>query len=138
MRRRRVQFGVGQRAKPKGNEGSFLAPLSYSAITKRTSNMARASRSAIFRLISASQRASICPCHASQHTSGVRALEQLRSFASPVDHVQREYAFEVSQSCSDLDAYSPLSQVAASNLRFGDGVTMEVGMDLKNMKARKV
>ncbi len=29
-------------------------------------------------------------------------------------------------------------QVAASNLRFGDGVTLEVGMDLKNMKARKV
>jgi len=29
-------------------------------------------------------------------------------------------------------------QIAASNLRFGDGVTAEVGMDLKNMKARKV
>ena len=29
-------------------------------------------------------------------------------------------------------------QVAAANLRFGDGVTAEVGMDLKNMKARKV
>jgi hypothetical protein len=29
-------------------------------------------------------------------------------------------------------------QVAASNLRFGDGVTREVGMDLKNMKATKV
>ena len=30
------------------------------------------------------------------------------------------------------------TQVAASNLRFGDGVTAEVGMDLKNMNARKV
>jgi hypothetical protein len=30
------------------------------------------------------------------------------------------------------------TQVAASNLRFGDGVTREVGMDLKNMKATKV
>ena len=29
-------------------------------------------------------------------------------------------------------------QVAASNLRFGDGVTREVGMDLKNMNATKV
>ena len=29
-------------------------------------------------------------------------------------------------------------KVAASNLRFGDGVTMEVGMDLKNMNPRKV
>jgi hypothetical protein len=32
----------------------------------------------------------------------------------------------------------PPLQVAASNLRFGDGVTREVGMDLKNMKATKV
>jgi len=39
-----------------------------------------------------------------------------------VNTVEKEYAFEV----------------AASNLRFGDGVTAEVGMDLKNMKARKV
>lgn len=29
-------------------------------------------------------------------------------------------------------------EVAASNLRFGEGVTAEVGMDFKNMKARKV
>ena len=27
-------------------------------------------------------------------------------------------------------------KVAASNLRFGDGVTREVGMDLKNMSTR--
>jgi hypothetical protein len=33
---------------------------------------------------------------------------------------------------------TPPTQVAASNLRFGDGVTREVGMDLKNMKATKV
>lgn len=31
-----------------------------------------------------------------------------------------------------------LSQVAAANLRFGDGVTSEVGMDFKNQKATKV
>lgn len=31
-----------------------------------------------------------------------------------------------------------MRQVAASNLRFGDGVSREVGMDLKNMKATKV
>lgn len=29
-------------------------------------------------------------------------------------------------------------QVAAANLRFGEGVTREVGMDFKNMNARKV
>lgn len=46
----------------------------------------------------------------------------MRKYATPVNSVPKEYAFEV----------------AASNLRFGDGVTAEVGMDLKNMKARKV
>ncbi|KAF5388190.1 hypothetical protein D9615_000409 [Tricholomella constricta] len=84
-----------------------------------------ASRSSIFRLINASQHTA-CPCHSPSHThshSGqLNALSQLRTFATPVNAVEKEYAFEV----------------AASNLRFGDGVTAEVGKDLKNMKARKV
>ena len=33
---------------------------------------------------------------------------------------------------------STVWQVAAAHLRFGEGVTREVGMDFKNMKARKV
>jgi hypothetical protein len=37
-----------------------------------------------------------------------------------------------------MTCISVIIKVAASNLRFGDGVTAEVGMDLKNMKARKV
>ncbi|KAJ3511086.1 hypothetical protein NLJ89_g4303 [Agrocybe chaxingu] len=52
----------------------------------------------------------------------LQTVNHLRNFATPVPTVEKEYAFEV----------------AASNLRFGDGVTAEVGMDLKNMKARKV
>ncbi|KAH0587568.1 hypothetical protein H2248_006344 [Termitomyces sp. 'cryptogamus'] len=84
-----------------------------------------ASRSTILRLINASQH-TLCPCHSPSHshshTGQLNALTQLRNFATPVNKVEKEYAFEV----------------AASNLRFGDGVTAEVGMDLKNMKARKV
>ncbi|TFK75912.1 iron-containing alcohol dehydrogenase 1 [Pluteus cervinus] len=87
--------------------------------------MSSASRSAILRLINASQHTS-CPCHGARspnHThSHAQAISHLRNFATPVHAVEKEYAFEV----------------AASNLRFGDGVTAEVGMDLKNMKARKV
>ncbi|KAG7096968.1 hypothetical protein E1B28_004365 [Marasmius oreades] len=85
-----------------------------------------ASKRIISRLINASQH-SACPCHGcsagTTHIGQqVAAVNQLRHLATPVEHVQKEYAFEV----------------AASNLRFGDGVTAEVGMDLKNMKARKV
>ncbi|CAK5262718.1 unnamed protein product [Mycena citricolor] len=83
-----------------------------------------AARSTIARLINAAQHTA-CPCHGGAHHHGMHhpgVLNQLRRFASPVDAVKKEYAFEV----------------AASNLRFGDGVTQEVGMDLANMKARKV
>ncbi|PPQ98511.1 hypothetical protein CVT24_004002 [Panaeolus cyanescens] len=87
--------------------------------------MANASRNSILRLINASQHSS-CPCHGCRPQvstpNQLQSINQLRNFATPVHKVEKEYAFEV----------------AASNLRFGDGVTAEVGMDLKNMKARKV
>ncbi|KAJ7276397.1 iron-containing alcohol dehydrogenase 1 [Mycena haematopus] len=82
-----------------------------------------ASRTAISRLMwSAVQHSHACPCHGAHHAAHPGVLGQLRRFATPLHTVQKEYAFEV----------------AASNLRFGDGVTQEVGMDLSNMKARKV
>ncbi|KIK06711.1 hypothetical protein K443DRAFT_129650 [Laccaria amethystina LaAM-08-1] len=80
-----------------------------------------ATRSAIVRLINASQKTA-CPCHGCSPILAQSQLQTIRKFASPVQRVEKEYAFEV----------------AASNLRFGDGVTAEVGMDLKNMKPRKV
>jgi len=57
-----------------------------------------ASRNTILRLISASQH-SACPCHGGRlHVlphGQAQALSQLRSFASPVEKIEKEYAFEV-------------------------------------------
>ncbi|MCJ1312264.1 hypothetical protein MMC25_005938 [Agyrium rufum] len=83
-----------------------------------------------------------CPCHSSscgntsspfspsssrahQHASPSTTLlnQTKRSLATPIDSSrQKEYAFEM----------------AASSIRFGPGVTKEVGMDFKNMGAKKV
>jgi len=82
------------------------------------------SRAAIARLMSIG-RHSACPCHACRSGGPIasHAITQFRKFATPVELApQKEYAFEV----------------AASNLRFGAGVTREVGMDFANMKATKV
>ncbi|KAI9790132.1 MAG: hypothetical protein M1833_002099 [Piccolia ochrophora] len=67
-----------------------------------------------------------CPCHASpghHHPTSAVLNHAKRSLATPVDtSQQREYAFEM----------------AASSIRFGPGCTKEVGMDFKNMGAKKV
>ncbi|UZJ57391.1 hypothetical protein CBS101457_006711 [Exobasidium rhododendri] len=98
-----------------------------------------ASRSSIMNLMKMSH-SSGCPCHgcstlrssaASSIKAGVNMINghnaqagsTARGYATPVDtQLQKEYAFEL----------------AASNIRFGEGVTKEVGMDFANMKARKV
>jgi len=73
-----------------------------------------------------------CPCHGNpshhhhQPSSGLLAHTKRnlqRNYATPVDiSRQKEYAFEM----------------AASSIRFGPGVTKEVGMDFKNMGAQRV
>lgn len=69
-----------------------------------------------------------CPAHSNpghpHHHHGHNPYAgRVRSLATPVDiSRQKEYAFEM----------------AASNIRFGPGVTKEVGMDFRNMNAKKV
>jgi hydroxyacid-oxoacid transhydrogenase len=72
-----------------------------------------------------------CPCHGNPghlHNPPTNLLSHAkkslqRNYATPVDlSRQKEYAFEMS----------------ASSIRFGPGVTKEVGMDFKNIGAKKV
>ncbi|KAI0506086.1 iron-containing alcohol dehydrogenase-domain containing protein [Xylaria bambusicola] len=76
-----------------------------------------------------------CPCHSNPGYHQRHARPQIesyaqrtretgrRGFASPMDPAQqKEYAFEM----------------AASSIRFGPGVTQEVGMDFANMGAKRV
>lgn len=67
-----------------------------------------------------------CPCHSNpgHHHHGPRVQQSTRrNYATPQDESQlKEYAFEM----------------AASSIRFGNGATQEVGMDLKNMNAQRV
>ncbi|KAL2044813.1 hypothetical protein N7G274_002588 [Stereocaulon virgatum] len=67
-----------------------------------------------------------CPCHSSPghyHPTTSILNHAKRSLATPVDTSrQKEYAFEM----------------AASSIRFGAGCTKEVGMDFKNMGAKRV
>lgn len=69
-----------------------------------------------------------CPCHSNpghhhNHLNPLSFAQSKRALATPIDHSQqKEYAFEM----------------AASSIRFGPGCTKEVGMDFKNLGAKKV
>src|SRR5277367_5308011 len=73
-----------------------------------------------------------CPCHGNpghhHHNPPTSLLSHTKkslqcNYATPVDMSrQKEYAFEM----------------AASSIRFGPGCTKEVGMDFKNMGAKRV
>ncbi|KAK4077943.1 uncharacterized protein Triagg1_3637 [Trichoderma aggressivum f. europaeum] len=67
-----------------------------------------------------------CPCHSNPgyHRTSITQNKNIggRRFATPSNADLKEYAFEM----------------AASSIRFGAGVTQEVGMDLRNLGSKRV
>jgi Iron-containing alcohol dehydrogenase len=75
---------------------------------------------------SVGSHSSTCPCHANTSHTHLNPRFQtppltLRKYATPADS-SKEYAFEM----------------AVSSIRFGEGCTLEVGMDVQNMGIRKL
>ena len=65
-----------------------------------------------------------CPCHSNTNTHFHPRLNHpplARKFATPAD-TSKEYAFEM----------------AVSSIRFGEGCTLEVGMDVQNLGIKKL
>jgi hypothetical protein len=102
-------------------------PLTHQNPTMAASIILPSARQRALRLMgSIGSHSSTCPCHSNpSHVHLNPRLQTLpltrRKYATPVDS-SKEYAFEM----------------AVSSIRFGEGFTLEVGMDVQNMGIKKV
>ncbi|KAG0247447.1 Hydroxyacid-oxoacid transhydrogenase, mitochondrial, partial [Mortierella polycephala] len=90
--------------------------------------VAQNSKASIRSLISLMNKSCTCPAH-----SHARALQNQQATNTDSKHHHH------TSDCGHLDANHEYAfEIASSTMRFGDGVTREVGQDLVNMKAKKV
>ncbi|KNC96439.1 uncharacterized protein SPPG_08032 [Spizellomyces punctatus DAOM BR117] len=94
--------------------------------------MAKPTRAAVWNVMSAVSAAGArCPCHSP--AGRVRAVTPCSTHGNDHSHRHDHKGMATAQEDTEY-----AFEMAASNIRYGVGVTKEVGMDLKNIGARKV
>jgi hydroxyacid-oxoacid transhydrogenase len=73
-----------------------------------------------------------CPCHS--NSGRHRHHPQGHQFPAPISNARRHLATPIDPSKEKEYAF----EMAASSIRFGPGATKEIGMDLKNIGAKRV
>jgi len=79
-----------------------------------------------------------CPCHHHCHHQDGPQLHPLRSHTQVARRRRLHLATSAAATANSTREKEYAFEMAASSIRFGPGATKEVGMDLKNMGARRV
>ncbi|KAK3835153.1 MAG: alcohol dehydrogenase [Linnemannia elongata] len=94
--------------------------------------VAQTSQASIKSLISLMNKSCTCPAH-----SQARRVLQSNNSASDATSKHHHHTKDCSHHSHDTE-HEYAFEMASSTMRFGEGVTREVGQDLVNMKAKKV
>ncbi|KAG0246632.1 hydroxyacid-oxoacid transhydrogenase, mitochondrial-like protein [Mortierella sp. GBAus27b] len=98
--------------------------------------VAQGSKASIKSLISLMNRSCTCPAHS--HARALQNQQQANSGNNTANGTSCKHHHHTKEGDHDDKRYEYAFEMASSTMRFGEGVTREVGQDLANMKAQKV